>query len=77
MLWEILHGRSVGLEDCVRRYRSVTNEDLIRNMTVEELAVTLGCPNEMGMADIECDRSDGCNCYKCLLEWLKEDVNDE
>lgn len=55
----------------------MTNEDLIRNMTVEELAVILGCPNEMGMADIECDRSDGCNCCKCLLEWLKEEVNDE
>lgn len=48
-----------------------TNGDMIRSMTDEELAVTLICPNEMGLAEIECDRSDDCNCCQCLLDWLR------
>lgn len=36
-----------------------TNGDTFRVMSDEELAVTLMCPNEMGMADIPCDHSDG------------------
>ncbi len=51
-----------------------TNYELIRNMSVEEMAVTIICPNEMGMAEIECDKSDDRNCSKCCLEWLKSEV---
>ena len=29
------------------------------------------CPNENGLAEIDCDKNDNCNCYECLLKWLK------
>lgn len=49
-----------------------TNGDTFRVMSDEELAVTLMCPNEMGMANIPCDHSDDKNCCQCLLEWLRQ-----
>lgn len=52
-----------------------TNGDRIRSMSNIELAVTLVCPNEMGLAEIECDHSDGKNCCKCLLDWLDQPEN--
>jgi len=52
--------------------RTYTNADRIRAMSDEELAVTMMCPNEMGMADILCDHSDQKNCCKCLLDWLRQ-----
>ena len=33
----------------------MTNADMIRSMSDEELAANLMCPNEMGIADIPCD----------------------
>lgn len=48
-----------------------TNADRIRSMTDEELAIHMMCPNDMGLAEIECDKSDSCNCYECLLKWLR------
>lgn len=48
-----------------------TNADRIRSMTDEELAIHMMCPNEMGLAEIDCDKSDSCNCYECLLNWLR------
>lgn len=50
----------------------MTNGDMFRRMSNEELAVTLMCPNEMGMAEIECDHSDNKNCCRCLLDWLNQ-----
>lgn len=50
----------------------LANADRIRAMSDEELAATMMCPNEMGMADIPCDHSDQKNCYKCLLDWLRQ-----
>lgn len=55
----------------------MTNADMIRAMNDEELAVTLMCPNEMGMANIPCDKSDQCNCYKCLLDRLRQSAVEE
>lgn len=55
----------------------MTNADLIRAMSDEELAANLVCPNEMGIADIPCDKSDQCNCYKCLLDWLRQSAVEE
>jgi len=52
----------------------MTNFELLKNMSIEELAVTIMCPNDMGMAEIECDKSDDRNCCLCCLEWLMEDV---
>lgn len=54
----------------------MTNFQLLKNMSIEELAVTIMCPNDMGMAEIEYDKSDDRNCCLCCLEWLKEDVKD-
>lgn len=48
-----------------------TNADRIISMTDEELAVNMMCPNENGLAEIDCDKNDNCNCYECLLKWLK------
>ena len=53
----------------------MTNGDMIRGMSDEKLAVTIGCPNETGHAEIECDHSDDCNCYKCCYDWLREEVS--
>jgi hypothetical protein len=55
----------------------LTNGDLIRSMGNEELAVTLACPNEMGMAEIDCDHSDDKNCCQCLLDWLNQPCEPE
>lgn len=55
----------------------MTNADMIRSMSDEELAVNLMCPNEMGMAYIPCDKSDQCNCCKCLLDWLRQSAMEE
>lgn len=58
----------------IRRFinegKKQTNADRIRSMTDEELAIHMMCPNEMGLAEIEYDKSDSCNCYECLLNWL-------
>lgn len=59
----------------IRRFinesKKQTNADRIRSMTDEELAIYMMCPNEMGLAEIECDKTDSCNCYECLLNWLR------
>ncbi len=57
--------------------QEITNADMIRAMSDEELAENLMCPNEMGIADIPCDKSDQCNCYKCLLDWLRQSAVEE
>lgn len=53
-------------------YKPITNADYIRRMSDEDLACNLMCPNENGLAEIECDKSDQCNCYECLLNWLQQ-----
>ena len=62
---------------CEYRRKKRTNADRIRSMSDEELAANLMCPNEMGMADIHCDKSDQCNCCKCLLDWLRQSAVEE
>ena len=52
----------------------MTNYELIKGMSIEEMAVTIMCPNETGMAEIDCDKSDERNCCKCCLDWLKSEV---
>ena len=55
----------------------MTNADMIRAMSDEELAANLLCPNEMSMEYIPCDKSDQCDCYKCLLDWLSQSAVEE
>lgn len=54
-----------------------TNADRIRSMTDEELAVNMMCPNENGLAEIDCDKNDNCNCYECLLKWLRAESEEK
>ena len=58
------------------KYTRRTNADTIRAMTDEELAINMMCPKIYGLADIECDRSDSCNCYECILKWLRTEVEE-
>lgn len=55
----------------------MTNFDVIKAMTAEELAVTITCPNDMGMAEIPCDYSGGNNCAQCCLSWLNAEIAEE
>ena len=61
------------LRDC---RKPKTNADRIRYMSDEELAMNMMCPNENGLGEIKCDKSDNCNCYECLLEWLQSEVEE-
>ena len=53
-----------------------TNADRIRSFSDEELAMNMMCPNENGLGEIECDKSDNCNCYACILKWLQSEVEE-
>lgn len=59
-----------------REVKIQTNSDWIRSMSDEELAMYMMCPNENGLAEIDCDKSDSCNCYECLLKWLQSEVEE-
>lgn len=50
----------------------MNNYEQYRNMTIEQVAFTMMCPNESGLGLIDCDRSDARNCFMCCLEWLKQ-----
>ncbi|MCI7040575.1 MAG: hypothetical protein MR992_00310 [Lachnospiraceae bacterium] len=57
-------------------YKRATNADRIRTMSDEELAMNMMCPNENGLGEIDCDKSDSCNCYECILHWLQSEVEE-
>ena len=57
-----------------RNYKRMTQGDRIRAMSDEDLAMNMMCPNENGLGEIECDKSDNCNCYACILKWLQSEV---
>ncbi len=57
-------------------YEPMTNADRIRSMSDEDLAINMMCPNENGLAEIDCDKCDNCNCYECLLKWLQSEVEE-
>lgn len=59
-----------------RNYKRMTNADRIRSMSDEDLAMNMMCPNENGLAEIDCDKCDNCNCYECLLKWLQSEVEE-
>ena len=56
------------------KFVPMTNADCIRSMSDEELAMNIMCPNENGLGEIECDKSESCNCYECILKWLQSEV---
>ena len=53
-----------------------TNADRIRSFSDEEMAMNMMCPNENGLGEIECDKSDNCNCYACILKWLQSELEE-
>ena len=53
-----------------------TNAYRIRAMSDEDLAMNMMCPNENGIGEIECDKSNNCNCYECILKWLQSEVEE-
>ena len=59
-----------------RKLTMRTNADRIRSFSDEELAMNMMCPNESGLGEIECDKSDYCHCYECLLNWLQSEVEE-
>lgn len=66
----------IGCTSGIPQRKKQTNADRIRSMSDEELAMNMMCPNENGLAEIDCDKSDNCNCYKCLLKWLQSEVEE-
>lgn len=64
----------IGCTSGIPQRKKQTNADRIRSMSDEELAMNMMCPNENGLAEIKCDKSDNCNCYKCILKWLQSEV---
>jgi hypothetical protein len=57
-----------------RFYVAQTNADKIRSMSDEELMPIIMCPNDIGMANIQCKTYDIHKCNKCVLDWLKSEV---
>ena len=55
----------------------MTNAEKIRQMSDEDLAMNIACPNENGLAEIKCNKSDSCNCYECLLNWLRAESEEK
>jgi hypothetical protein len=51
-----------------------TNHELIKKMSIEEMAVVIMCPVDIGMTVIECDRASNAKCVICTLEWLKQEA---
>jgi len=49
----------------------MTNYEYIKNMSVEEMAVMIMCPNEFAAAEIPRDHCDKKSCCECCLEWLQ------
>lgn len=54
----------------------MTNGDRIRTFTDENLALTIMCPNEAGLADIPCDKNNQTNCLKCCFDWLQAEEDE-
>lgn len=53
----------------------MTNYDWIKSMNIGGMANIIMCPNDLGLAEIECDKSDSCNCYECCKKFLESEVD--
>ena len=55
--------------------KSNTNADRIRNMSDEELALSIMCPADLGFnKECECNGDMNRNCRKCTLNWLQQEA---
>lgn len=66
----------IGCSSGIPRRKKQTNADHIRAMSDEELAMNMMCPNENGLGEIDCDKNDSCNCYECILNWLRSEMEE-
>ncbi len=57
----------------------MTNYEMVKNFSIEEMALSIMCPFEMGfLNNYRCeDKRYNHQCGKCCLEWLKEETVDE
>ena len=52
----------------------MTNADKIRAMTDEELAFVVMCQDGQCPDGLTCEEA---NCFRCTLDWLKQEVSDD
>jgi hypothetical protein len=54
----------------------ITNYEMIKKMSIEEMAVTIMCPINTGTVDASfpCDKR---NCCECTLRWLQQEAERE
>ena len=52
----------------------MTNYEMVKNFSIENMALSIMCPYEMGLLEdkFRCNKYDG-NCNKCCYEWLQEE----
>ena len=52
----------------------MTNYEMIKNFSIENMALSIMCPYEMGHLKslFRCKEYNG-NCSKCCYEWLQEE----
>lgn len=56
----------------------MTNYERIKQMSIDEMAYVLMCPNECDLAVIECYKVDDCcDCISCVKKWLESEVETE
>lgn len=51
----------------------MTNYEKLQKMSMEEMAVTIMCPNEIG-GEVKCSRGER-NCCQCTLNWLNSETD--
>ena len=52
----------------------MTNYERIKAMSVEEMADAVMCPNDCSLGEINCEKTDACNCYECVRQWLEQEI---
>lgn len=53
----------------------MTNYERIKNMSLEEMAISLMCPQEIDECFDKGETCDKKNCVSCTLEWLESEVD--
>ena len=54
----------------------MTNYERIKNMSLEEMAISLMCPADIDELFEKGENCGGKNCVSCTFEWLKAEVSD-
>ena len=54
----------------------MTNYERIKSMSIEELADIIMCPEDSGVADLDCPNANGGYCFDCVYKWLQKEEDD-